>query len=310
MSLVGIGLRAPHHAEWLARRPPMGFVEVHSENFFAEGGATLALLDAVRASHPVSLHGVGLSLGSACGLDAQHLARLARLVARCEPVRVSDHACFARVARPGGAPVHTADLLPLAFNDTTLSLLCEHVEQVQDHLKRPLLVENISTCLPPQGDTMSEAAFLVALTRRTGCQLLLDLNNLRVNGLNRARFAHPEAGALPMSPAEAEAWALREALAWVHTLPPGCVGELHLAGCPAPDDPCQAVVDDHSQRVGESVWALYEATLRHLGPLPTLVEWDTALPPLDTLLAEADLADQRMAAVTSAVANSPQRPAA
>lgn len=293
LSQVGIGLRAPHHAEWLARRPPLGFVEVHSENFFAEGGATLALLDAVRSTHPVSLHGVGLSLGSACGLDEAHLARLARLVARCEPVRVSDHACFARVTRPDGTTVHAADLLPLAHNEASLALLCDNVARVQDRLQRPLLVENISTCLPPQGDTMSEQAFLVALVRRTGCQLLLDLNNLRVNGLNRARFARHSPNAPPLSASQAEAWALREALAFVHDLPPGCVGELHLAGCPQPDDPTQPVVDDHSQRVGDGVWTLYEAALRHLGPMPTLIEWDAALPSLDTLLAEAEEAARR-----------------
>jgi uncharacterized protein (UPF0276 family) len=292
---VGIGLRQPHFETWLARRPPLGFVEVHSENFFAEGGATLALLDAVRASHPVSLHGVGLSLGSACGLDMRHLAQLNRLVERVSPVRVSDHACFARVAQPGQAAVHASDLLPIAFNPGSLAIMVSQVGQVQDRLKRPILVENLSASFQAGGDTVAEVDFLISLCRRSGCQLLLDLHNLMVSGLNRARAAAWPQGSLSRPVAEARA--LQEALTFVHALPPGMVGELHLAGCDWPVDPGEPVVDDHSQHVSPACWQLYEATLAHLGPIPTLIEWDTDLPPLDALLAEAALAAQRMSQV-------------
>lgn len=289
---MGIGLRQPHYEPWLAQRPPLGFVEVHSENFFAEGGATLALLDTVRASHPVSLHGVGLSLGSACGLDGQHLAQLARLVDRVEPVRVSDHACFARMALPGQAPVHASDLLPLAFTPGSLAIMVSQVGQVQDRLKRPILVENLSASFQPEGDTLAEVDFLISLCQHSGCQLLLDLHNLMVSGLNRARAAAWPEGHLSRQAAEAQA--LKEALAFVRALPPNLAGELHLAGCGWPADPGEPVVDDHSQRVSPACWQLYEAALAHLGPTPTLIEWDTDLPPLETLLAEAAQATQRM----------------
>ena len=179
---AGIGLRAPHLAEVRARRPEIGFLEVHSENFFAEGGAARAALLGLRADHAVSLHGVGLSLGSATGLDAEHLARLAALVAAVEPVRVSDHASFARVDPGRGRPVwHGADLLPVAFTPGSLAVMVANVQRVQERLGRPLLVENLSASLAWADDTMAEPDFLAELARRSGCGLLLDVNNLVVN---------------------------------------------------------------------------------------------------------------------------------
>ena len=271
---VGIGLRQPHYREWAERRPAIGFVEVHAENFFAEGGAALAVLSGVRDSHAVSLHGVGLALGSAAGVDAWHLERLATLVDRIDPVRVSDHACFARASMPGDAAVlHAADLLPIAFTRASLDILCTNVHQVQERLRRPLLVENLSAYLSFDDDEqMPEPAFLAALARRTGCQLLLDVNNLVVNALNAQR-ADPAAG----DPVAA-------ACAFVDALPAAVVGEIHLAGyC----DAGALVIDDHGSRVHATVWTVYRHAVARLGALPTLIEWDTDVPALDVLLNEA-----------------------
>jgi len=277
---AGIGLRQPHYAALLESGPPLGFVEVHSENFFADGGAALAVLTQARERYAVSLHGVGLALGSAAGLDAWHLDRLAALAARVEPVRVSDHACFARAARRQGGPVvHGSDLLPIAFTEASLAILVRNVAQVQERLRRPIAVENLSAYVSYADDRIAEADFLVQLCRRSGCTLLLDLNNLMVNALN-AGAADPVAACC----------------AFVDVLPPGCVAEIHLAGY------CEAdgiVIDDHGSRVRPAVWKVYEHTLRRLGPVPTLIEWDTDVPALDVLLGEAARADQVAAALAA-----------
>ena len=271
---VGIGLRQPHYAQVLQAPPPLGFVEVHSENFFADGGAALAVLHEARGHYPVSLHGVGLALGSAVGLDLWHLERLERLVQRIDPVRVSDHTCFARVSRDAGptAPVlvHANDLLPVAFTDAALAIMAANVMQVQDRLRRTMLVENLSAYVSFKDNTMRETEFFASLCRRTGCGMLLDVNNLMVNALN-------EAGATP-------AGALAACLAYVEALPLGIVGEIHLAGYCETD---ALVIDDHGSSVRPAVWAVYEHALRRFGVLPTLVEWDTDLPALDVLLGEA-----------------------
>ena len=293
---VGIGLRQPHCAQLLAVRPPLGFVEVHSENFFADGGVAIAMLREARSQYPVSLHGVGLALGSACGLDPWHLERLERLVDRIDPVRVSDHACFARTpprllaaeSVMDAAAVHANDLLPIAFTDAALALIAGNVDQVQARLKRQLLVENLSSYVSFNDDTMSEPEFFAALCQRTGCAMLLDVNNLMVNALN-APQATPQT-------------ALAACLAYVDRVPPGSVGEIHLAGY------CETgtlVIDDHGSRVRPAVWAVYEHALRRFGTLPTLVEWDTDLPALEVLLGEADHA----AAVAARVADRVAAPA-
>jgi uncharacterized protein len=265
---VGIGWRQPHYQALLREQPGLDFIEVHSENFFADGGATGALLEAGRAAYALSLHGVGLGLGSAAGLDAWHLDRLARLVERVQPTWVSDHACFART----GSGHHAADLLPIPFTDESLALLCRHVQQVQARLKRPMLVENLSAYLGWQGDTLAEPEFFNELTRRSGCSLLLDVNNLVVNARNQ--------GLAPEAAAEA-------AMHWVSAIRPGSVGEIHLAGHAETEG---LVIDDHGSRVSEPVWQVYRHARARLGPLPTLIEWDTAIPPLDVLLAEAERA--------------------
>lgn len=269
---AGIGLRQAHADALLRSRPALGFVEVHSENYFGDGGMPLALLDEARALWPLSLHGVGLGLGSAAGLDPWHLDRLAALVARVQPALVSDHAAFCRAPRvQGGAVLHGADLLPVAFNETTLALMARHVQQVQERLRRPLLVENISAYVAWQGDSLTEPEFFNALCRQTGCGLLLDLNNLVVNALNRN---HPDAVA--------------QACRWVDQIDPQTVGEIHLAGY---HDGGALVIDDHGSPVREGVWQVYRHALQRLGWRPTLIEWDTQLPVLALLLAEAARAD-------------------
>lgn len=268
---TGIGWRQPHEAELLQRRPVLGFIEVHSENYFAEGGAALAVLAQAREAYALSLHGVGLALGSAAGLDAWHLDRLAALVQRMQPVRVSDHACFARAPQAAcGEVVHGNDLLPLGFNDESLRILCANVQQVQERLRRPIGVENLAAYLGWADDTLAEPQFFNELARRTGCWLLLDLNNLAVNALN--------AGLDPLA----------EGRAWVDALDARHVGEIHLAGY---DDSGDIVVDDHGSRVHAPVWQLYRHAVQRLGPVPTLIEWDTDVPALDVLLEEAARAD-------------------
>ena len=282
MTPTGIGLRQPHYQEVMARRPALGFVEVHSENFFADGGAPLAVLEAARERYPVSLHGVGLSLGSAAGLDDWHLDRLARLVARIEPVRVSDHASFARAPRRASGPVvHGNDLLPIAFSHASLALMAANVQRVQERLKRPILVENLSAYLDWADADLAEPEFFNALCRRTGCGLLLDVNNLAVNALN--------AGADPVA----------SACAWIDSIDVASVGEIHLAGY---KDCGDIVIDDHGSRVHPPVWRIYRHALRRLGPRPTLIEWDTDLPPLAVLLDEAALAAQAMREVARVAA--------
>jgi uncharacterized protein (UPF0276 family) len=274
---VGIGWRQPHYAAVMEHRPPLGFLEVHSENFFAEGGAALAVLQAGRAQYDISLHGVGLSLGSAAGLDPWHLEQLARLVERVEPVRVSDHASFARAPlATTGALVHANDLLPIAFTHEALDILVGNVQTVQERLGRPILVENLSAYLDWAEADMSEPDFFKALVRRTGCGLLLDVNNLVVNALN-ARAPDPVAAAC----------------AWVEAIDPGIVGEIHLAGY---NDQGELVIDDHGSRVHAPVWQVYRHAIARLGIVPTTVEWDTDLPSLDVLLDEAATARAALAA--------------
>lgn len=268
---VGIGARQPHYAALIEDVPPLDFVEVHSENFFADGGASLAVLHRLRERYPVSLHGVGLALGSAAGLDPWHLDRLARLAQRIEPVRVSDHACFARAPRePGGPVVHGSDLLPIAFTEASLAILVRNVGQVQERLRRPIAVENLSAYVSFADDTIPEPQFLAELMRRSGCTLLLDLNNLMVNALN-AGASDP----------------LASCRAFVDALPRDGVAEIHLAGYCQTED---IVIDDHGSRVRPAVWQLYRHAIARLGAVPTLIEWDTDVPALQVLQDEAEQA--------------------
>jgi uncharacterized protein len=275
-TLAGIGLRHAHYAEVLETKPPLGFIEVHSENFLADGGAALQVLQSVRKLYDVSLHGVGLALGSAAGIDAEHLEKLARLVERTDPIRVSDHACFARAAVvPMGDVLHANDLLPIAFTNASLEILCANVGRVQDRLKRTILVENLSAYVAYADNDVPEPDFLAALCQRTGCGLLLDVNNLMVNALN-ARAANPVA----------------HCQKFVDALPKHIVGEIHLAGYAQTPD---IVIDDHGSRVRPDVWRVYQHALQSFGAVPSLLEWDTDVPPLSVLLDEAATASKHLA---------------
>ena len=264
-ALAGVGLRAAHYRDFLARRPKVGWLEVHTENYLQPSGWDNHVLQALCQDYPLSLHGVGLGLGSARGFSEAHLQRVRAVVERTEPALVSEHLSWGAVAQQ-----QLNDLLPLALNGAALDLLCARVGRVQDVLKRPILLENVSTYLRFADDAMSEAQFLAELARRSGCGLLLDINNLYVNQCN-----HGE-----------------DALTAMQSIAPGSVGELHLGGHLLTP---HAVIDHHGAAVAEPVWDLYAAALQRFGAIPTLVEWDTDLPPLDILLGEAGKAQAMLA---------------
>ncbi len=266
---VGIGLRQPHYRTLLNERDAgaddaPAFLEVHSENFFADGGAALRILQQAREQYPISLHGVGLSLGSADANQDEaaqrHLNKLKRLVEFVEPTLVSEHLCWGSINGQ-----HLNDLLPIPYSEEALDLISARVERVQDTLKRPILVENISAYLAYRSSTMSETAFMAELSRRTGCGILFDVNNLYVNAVN---FGFDP---LPL----------------IDELPADAVGEIHLAGHLNTDE---CLIDDHGSRVILAVWELYRHTLATIGPKPTLIEWDTDVPDLAVLLDEAQIA--------------------
>ncbi|HZB90425.1 MAG TPA: DUF692 domain-containing protein [Stellaceae bacterium] len=261
---IGVGLRAPHLAEIMSDRPAIGWLEVHAENYMG-GGAAPAQLDRIRRDYPLSLHGVGLSLGSAEGIDAAHLARLQHLVARCEPALVSEHLSWSIA---GGTYLN--DLLPLPYTEESLAIVARHVAEAQDALGRPLLVENPSTYLRFRHSTIAEPDFLAELVRRTGCRLLCDVNNIFVSASNLGF----------------------DATGYLDALPPDAVGEIHLAGhARVAREAEELLIDDHGSPVPAPVWALYERALRRFGLVPTLIEWDRNLPALPALLAEARKAE-------------------
>jgi uncharacterized protein len=269
---AGIGLRALHYAQFAAARHPVGWVEVHSENYFGEGGYDLHVLERVRAGYPVSLHGVGLGLGSAQGWDAGHLEQLARLSTRIAPVFISEHLSWSATSRR-----HLNDLLPLPYTEEALSLVTERVQCMQERLHRRVLIENVSSYLEFTASEMTEGDFLAELARRTGCGILLDVNNLYVNQINHG----------------SDAWAT------MRTLRPDSVQEIHLAGYFQADD---CLIDTHGERVSQPVWRLYENALERFGPVPTLIEWDTDIPALAILLGEAAKARALMEAANAIAA--------
>jgi uncharacterized protein len=262
---AGIGLRSPHHAEFLARRPPVPWVEVHSENFFADGGRQLEVLDAVRRDYGVSLHGVGLSLGATDPLDPEHLRRLRRLVQRVEPALVSEHVCWS-----SADGIFLNDLLPLPYTHVALRHVAARISEVQEVLGRQILIENVSSYLEFAGAEMTEWDFLAQLARRAGCGILLDVNNIYVSAENHGFPAHH----------------------YLRGIPAELVGEVHLAGHTAVDG---ILIDTHSAPVTDAVWTLYRDAVRLLGSVPTLIEWDADLPTLDRLVAEAHTADAEAA---------------
>lgn len=258
---VGVGLRSLHYRDFLNAPVDIDWLEVHSENYFGDGGYDLHVLQTLRRDYPLSLHGVGMGLGSAQGFSAAHMDKLKRLVERTEPGLVSEHLCWGAIAGQ-----HLNDLLPLPLMQSALDLVCERVDQLQMLLQRQILIENVSTYVRFARDDMSEAEFLAALVSRTGCGVLLDINNLYVNQSNHGENA-------------------RDALRIMATLPPGAIGEIHLAGH-LQTDIC--LVDDHGSQVASQVWDLYEQACQLLpADIPVLIEWDTAIPALPVLLGEA-----------------------
>ena len=256
----GIGLRSPHVAEILATRPAIGWLEVHAENYMG-GGPAIRGLETIRRDYPVSIHGVGLSLGTAGGLSAAHLERLAALVDRIQPMLVSEHLSWSMT---GG--VYLNHLLPLPYTEEALGVMCAHVARVQDRLGRRLLVENPSSYARFEHSPIPEAEFLNEVALRSGCGLLCDVNNVYVSCRN-----------LGGDPAE-----------YLERVDPAAVGEIHLAGHAVNEaDGLPILIDDHGSRVTEAVWRLYARGLARFGPVPTLVEWDTDIPPLAVLLEEA-----------------------
>jgi uncharacterized protein len=262
---AGIGLRAPHHRQVLAQLPRCGWFEAHSENHFHPNDGRVTALDAVADHYPVSLHGVGLSLGSTDPLADAHLRALRNLCARVAPALVSEHLSWSSV---GGR--FTNDLLPLPYTDEALRHVAARIAIVQDALGRQILVENVSSYLQFAHSSFTEWEFLAALVAECGCGLLLDVNNVYVNAMNH-RF---------------------DPLTFMLALPAHAVQELHLAGHSSLQAVGQTLLlDTHSQPVAPAVWALFEAAVAHFGPRPTLIEWDSAIPALDVLLAEAAHAD-------------------
>jgi uncharacterized protein (UPF0276 family) len=265
---AGIGLRATHHHEIVARRPPIGWLEAHSENYFARGGALPAVLGKLREHYPLSLHGVGLSIGSTDPLDRTHLAEIARLVRDFEPMLVSEHLSWGSVAGR-----FTNDLLPLPYTEEALRHMVDRVRQVQDFLGRQILIENVSSYLQFACPDMTEWDFLAALARECGCGLLLDVNNVYVNSLNHGF----------------------DARAYLSGVPREAVQEMHLAGHSVRIvDGREVRIDTHDAPVCDEVWALYAAAVERFGPVPTLIEWDSDIPALEVLAAEAHKADRVM----------------
>ena len=268
---AGIGLRSPHVDEVRATRPALSWLEVHPENYLG-GGPAVRALEAIRADYPLSFHAVGLSVGSAEGVDRRHLDRIKGLVDRFQPAMVSEHLAWSQA---GGAYLN--HLLPLPYTEESLAAVCRNVEEVQTTLGRRVLVENPSGYLRFAASTIPEPEFLSALTARTGCGLLCDVNNIHVTAENLGL----------------------DARAYLAALSGDAIGEIHVAGHSVNEALGRPIlIDDHGSPVGDAVWTLYEEALRRFGPRPTLVEWDTAIPPLDTLMAEARRADARLLLVT------------
>jgi len=259
---VGVGLKPEHFAEIVETRPPIEFFEIHAENYFVAGGPFHHYLAHIREHYALSVHGVGLSIGGRERPDPAHLQSLRRLVERYQPGAVSEH-----LAWSGHGGHFLNDLLPLPYTATILARVCEHVDEIQSVLGRRLLLENPATYVEFEKSDYRETTFIHEVIRRTGCGLLLDLNNVYVSCTNHGRDLDTYLAELPLDAA----------------------GEIHLAGFSRDRDALGAplLIDSHDSPVDETVWRLYGSLLSRLGPRPTLVEWDGNIPPFATLLDEA-----------------------
>jgi hypothetical protein len=272
---AGIGLRARHLDEVALRETGVGFLEIHAENYLS-GGPALRKVEGLARDHVMSVHGVGLSLGSAEGLDATHLGRIAALVERLQPRFVSEHLAWSVV---GGTYLN--DLLPLPYTEESLAVVVRNVDRLQSALKRPVMIENPSSYVAFVQSTIAEPMFLAEIAARTGCGLLCDVNNIFVSGTN-----------IGFDPS-----------AWLAAMPAAAIGEIHLAGHARNDADGETIlIDDHGSRVSGAVWSLYREAIARFGPRATLIEWDTDVPALDVLLDEAARADREAVAAGGAPA--------
>lgn len=269
---AGVGLKPQHYGELLTDDAPPAFVEVHAENYMGAGGAPHAWLTRIRDRLPLSLHGVGLSIGADGPLDAAHLDRLAALIARYQPGAFSEHLAWST-----HGDVHLNDLLPLSYDPATLARVCDHIDAIHERLGVRMLLENPSTYFEFRSSTMAEAEFIAQVVRRTGCGLLLDINNVHVSCSNHGR----------------------DALDYLDALPLGAVGEVHLAGHAeeVAEDGDRLLIDHHGAPVAEAVWRLYAQALARLGPVATLIEWDNDVPGYPILRAEAQRAQRALDAI-------------
>ena len=269
---AGLGLKSEHFTEVLQTLPDVGFFEVHAENYMVAGGPFHHYLGLIRQKYSLSLHGVGLSIGGEGPLNREHLARLATLIERYQPHSFSEH-----LAWSSHGPVFLNDLLPLAYDADTLNRVCEHVDQVQSTLKRPMLLENPSTYLQFQRSTLDETDFISETIRRTGCGLLLDVNNAYVSCINHQR----------------------DPLTYIDALPLHAVGEIHLAGFGEDTDNLgdRLLIDDHGAPINNAVWQLYKQVLTRTGPVATLIERDNHVPAFNVLHAEAQQAEHYLSQV-------------
>jgi uncharacterized protein len=262
---IGIGLRSQHHAEVLTTCPSIGWLEAHTENYLSDGGFHIDALMRIRERYPVALHGVGLSLGSSDPLDLEHLAKVAAAIRRFEPIFVSEHLSWSSVEGR-----FANDLLPLPYTEECVDHVVRRIIQVQVSLDRQVLIENVSSYLQLQPSCMPEWQFINAVAAESGCGVLLDLNNIYVSACNHGFDPHE----------------------YLRSINPSCVRELHLAGHTAVQiEGRPLLIDTHGAPVCAEVWDLFRSALSHLGEIPTIIEWDTDIPALSTLLEEAHKAD-------------------
>lgn len=264
---AGLGLKPQHFAEILSTDPDLGFFEIHAENYLVAGGPFHHCLHRIRDRYPLSIHGVGLSIGADGPLDVGHLDRLAALLDRYQPHAFSEHLAWST-----HSGLFFNDLLPLPYDQTTLTRVCDHIDQTQKHLRRRMLLENPATYVEFAASTLDEATFITEIVRRTGCGLLLDVNNAYVSAVNHQR----------------------DPRAYIAALPLAAVGEIHLAGFAEDRDAAGAplLIDTHGAPIAAAVWELYAFALERLGPTPTLIERDHDIPPLAVLIAEAQCAER------------------
>lgn len=273
---AGVGLRAPHHLIVMSEAPRVAWFEAHTENYFADGGPHVYAMEKIRANYPLSLHGVGLSLGSTDPLNREHLKQVSRAVKRFEPALVSEHVSWSSVEG-----IYANDLMPLPYTEEALRHLCARIAEVQDVLGRQILVENVSSYLEFADSSMTEWEFVAGVAAESGCGILLDVNNIYVASCNHGF----------------------DPLHYLNGIAPQTVQEFHLAGHSRISiESREMLIDTHSTRVCDAVWDLYRSAVRRFGKVPTLIEWDTDIPALEVLLEEADKADAAGASVNAVAA--------